>query len=76
MFTMIETATGPAWIHNSKPIWIRYYEDVNPPYWQAYRAVKKTSIGQMPWAVDNKRIGGERGFPTLEAAIEAVEALI
>lgn len=76
MFTMIETATGLAWIHNSKPIWIRFYDTANPPYWQAYRAVKKTKIGQMPWAVDNKRIGSERGFATLEEAIEAAEAYI
>lgn len=73
MFTMIETATLPAWVHNKYPVWIRHYPHGRTPYWQAYRSLKKPKVGQMPWAVDNKRIGPEEGFKTLDEAVQACE---
>jgi hypothetical protein len=68
MFKMTETNTIPAWVHNEHPVWIRYYPLARTPYWQAYRSLKKPKAGQMPWAVDNKKIGDENGFKTLEDA--------
>jgi hypothetical protein len=73
MFTKQESPTGTVWMHDSGMIWIRHYDLVNHPFFQAYRALRKPKAGQMPWAVDNKKIGTERGFMTLDQAIQEAE---
>jgi hypothetical protein len=72
MFTKQETDTGTVWMHDSGMIWIRHYDLVSRPFFQAYRALKKPKAGQMPWAVNNKRIS-EEGFATLDEAMQEAE---
>lgn len=60
-------------MHDSGMIWIRHYDLVSHPFFQAYRALKKPKLGQMPWAVDNRKIGTERGFETLDQAMQEAE---
>lgn len=65
---------GRLFIHDSNPIWVASYPEVpgvRAEFWQAYRAVKPVPAGRQPWTVDNRRIGTERGFPSLADAIAA-----
>ena len=64
---------SPVYLHNEKPVWVVQYDatEVRPEHWQGYYAVAPVPKGRMPWSVDNRRIGTERGFPSLEAAITA-----
>jgi len=73
MFTKQESNTGPVWMHDSGLIWIRHYDLVSRPFFQAYRALKKPKSGQMPWCVNNKKIGTDHGFATLEEAMQEAE---
>lgn len=65
------------WLHDTKPMWIVHYPatGVRAEFWQAYRAVAKIPTGRMPWTVDNRRVGTDRGFASFEEAAQAVEAL-
>lgn len=68
---------GPVWTHDTQPVWVSRYpavEGVRPAHFIPYRAVKPVPAGAKPWTVDNRRIGTDRGFPTLVAAIEATGA--
>lgn len=66
----------PAYLHNTKPVFVTHYEatDVRSEHWQAYRAATTVPAGRMPWTVDNRRIGSDRGFPSLDAALAAAES--
>jgi len=63
--------------HTSKPIWIVRYRATldRAKFYQAYIAIDTLIQGQHPGegGVNNRRIGGERGFRTLQAAIQAVQ---
>ena len=72
MFTKQESPTGTLWMHDSGMIWIRHYDLVSRPFFQAYRALEKPKKGQMPWAVNNKKIS-EKGFATLDETIKEAE---
>lgn len=63
----------PVHLHNAKPVWVVHYPATQDraEFWQGYRAVVKVPSGRMPWTVDNRRIGSDRGFPSLEAALVA-----
>lgn len=66
--------TGEAeWTHPTQPIWVKFYPQtpVRVAHYQAYRAVAKVPAGRKPWSVDNRRIGDELGFASLDAAIAA-----
>lgn len=70
-------AQTPVYVHTGAPVFVVHYDatDVRAEHWQGYRAVVKVPAGRMPWTVDNRRIGGERGFASLDAALEAAEAV-
>jgi hypothetical protein len=76
-FTYLVRDGLQTWLHSDKPVWITRYDavpGVRLECWHAYRSVKAPPKGRLPWTVDNKRIGSAEGFPSLESAIEAVEA--
>lgn len=66
----------PVYARRDAPVWVVHYPATmdRAEYWQGYRAVAKVPAGRAPWAVDNRRIGSDRGFPSLEAAIAAAGA--
>lgn len=72
-FTKVSRPHGECWLHNSRPVWIVEYSGtrVRGPFFQAYKAVEKVPAGRDPWTVDNRRIGTEDGFQTLQEAAEA-----
>lgn len=65
---------SPILLHTSKPQWVVHYPatEVRAEHWQAYRAVQPVPAGRMPWTVDNRRIGTDRGFPSMADACAAV----
>lgn len=67
--------TGEVLKHASAPIWIVHYGPTNRmgEHWQAYRAIAYIPKGRDPWSVDNKRIGPDSGFRSLEEAKQAAE---
>ncbi len=71
MFIETTRPTGVIWQHETKPHWIVHYPGtrVRGEHYQAYRAVARVPAGRNPWTVDNRRIGSEDGFATLEMAI-------
>lgn len=75
-FKKVKRFDGAILVHKSQPVWIVGYpavEGVRAAYWQGYRAVPPLAKGRTNvWANDNRRIGNERGFPSVEAAIAAV----
>lgn len=77
-FTQIQRpfTVAPVYLHNAAPVFVVHYEatDVRTEHWQGYRAVGKVPAGRMPWSVDNRRIGTERGYPSLLAALSAAAA--
>ena len=64
------------WLHESKPVFISHYPATRArgEYYQAYKAIQPVPAGRMPWTIDNRRIGGEDGFLTLEEAMGAGNA--
>jgi hypothetical protein len=64
----------PLYVHASRQVWIRFYPatEVRGAFWQGYRAVKPVPAHRAPWSIDNRRIGTDRGFASLEAAVAAV----
>lgn len=67
-------SNDPLYVHKDRQVWIRFYpaiEGVRAAWWQGYRAVMKVPAHREPWSIDNRRIGDERGFASLEAAIAA-----
>ena len=76
-FTWIERGFVPILMHNTKPIWIVFYEahkGIRAAFYQAYKAIHPVPKGRNAWSIDNRRVGDEDGFETLEAAMAAVEA--
>ena len=76
-WTPTNRPTGEILVHSEKPVWIVHYQatQVKGEHWQAYKAVLPVPIGRIPWSVDNRRVGSDMGFQTLEAAMEAGEAV-
>lgn len=75
-FIIITTKTGKVWLHRGKNMWIRHYPLPNgrdAEFYQAYRPAPYIDVpaGKYPWTEDNRRFA-ERGYPTLEAAMQAV----
>ena len=67
---------GVCWVHSEKPVWVVHYGQTNRmgEHWQAYKAVAHIPKGRQPWTVDNRRLGGENGFSSFEAAKQAGES--
>lgn len=76
-FTLVHRPHGDCWLHDAKPVWIVHYPatDVRGEHYQAYRTVAPIPKGRQPWTVDNRRIGTDRGFATLDEAVQAAEAV-
>lgn len=75
-FLIITTPTGKVWLHREKNMWIRHYPMPNgrgAEFYQAYRPAPYIDVppGKFPWTEDNRRLR-ERGFTTLEAAMQAI----
>lgn len=75
-FYKAERVGGEILVHKSQPVWIVGYPavaGVRGAHWQGYRATQPLPKGRTNvWANDNRRIGDERGFGSIEAAIAAV----
>lgn len=72
LFKKSTRTTGTVWVHVSKPVWIVKYDaikNVRAAFYQAYRSVQPVPAGRKPWAVDNRAIGGDSGFPSLAVAM-------
>ena len=70
VFELVHRPHGDCWLHKEKPVWIVEYSatKVRARHFQAYRTVKPVPLGRDPWSIDNRRIGTEDGFETLDAA--------
>jgi hypothetical protein len=77
-FETITRSHGEAIAHKTLPVWIVHYDRTKnrAAHYQAYKATAPLIKGQHPClgGVDNRRIGGDDGFETLEAACAAAEA--
>ena len=73
VFELVHRPYGDCWLHKDKPVWIVEYSatKVRARHFQAYRAVQPIPKGRDPWSIDNRRIGTEDGFDTLEEAENA-----
>lgn len=67
--------TGEVLKHAREPYWVVHYGETNRmgEHWQAYKAIAHIPKGREPWSVDNRRIGPDSGFKSLEEAKQAVE---
>ena len=65
----------PAWIYGDGSMWVRHYPATaaRGEHWQAYRIVGKRHTSREPWGNNNERMGGDSGYPSLIAAMRAVE---
>jgi hypothetical protein len=78
-FQQVERLCGSmCWLHETKPVFVVEYSatNVRGRHFQAYRAVEKVPKGRNPWTVDNRRIGNESGFQTLEEAQTAANEVM
>lgn len=77
-FVLVHRLHGDRLLHKTKPMWIVHYPLPNnhtTEFWQVYRVIDHylpVPPGRDPWTLNNVAIGGKHGFPTLEAAMEAV----
>lgn len=74
MFKQVERAhCSSVWLHETKPHWIVHYPAtrVTGEHYQAYRSVERIPAGRKPWTVDNRRIGTQDGYRTLDEAMQA-----
>ena len=81
-FTQVDRGGFPVWVHKTAPVWICHYEAIEDSqsfrheFYQPYVPVEKLKPGRAVWAHNNKRVGKEGAFRTLEAAMQAaVEAV-
>ena len=76
-YEAVERNGETIWVHKTKPVWIVHYDAVEGrvEFWQPYRAIAKVKRGAAVWSADNKRVGDERQFRSLEAAMLAGDAL-
>lgn len=72
-YTKVDRPHGSCLLHNSKHVWIVEYPATRQraKFWQVYQPIAHVPAGRDPWTINNKRIGPEDGFQTLEAAIAA-----
>lgn len=76
-FDAIERNGERVWMHKAAPVWVVHYPGIAGSLvarydcWRPYKAIEKVRHGVMPWSVNNKRIGPDDGFPSLDAALEA-----
>lgn len=77
MTELVQRPHGDCWLHSGGQRFICFYPgtDVRAEHYQAYRAVVSVPAGRMPWTVDNRRIGTDRGFATFDEAVQAAEAV-
>lgn len=76
-FETIQRPTGEVLAHKTLPIWVCYYPlAVRGAFYQGYIATGKLIKGQHPCigGVDNRRVGHEDGFRTVEEACAAAVA--
>lgn len=61
------------WLHKSRPVWLVEYPKTvdRAKFYQAYKADQPVKTGAFPWSLNNRRVGSDRGFPTLEEAAQA-----
>jgi hypothetical protein len=77
-WNLVHRPTGSCWAHDSLPVWVVAYPATldRATFHQGYIATAKLIHGQHPCegGVDNRRVGGERGFASLQEAQDATEA--
>lgn len=73
MFREAVRLTGPFWVHDTLPRWIVHYPATPQlsEHYQAYEAIEPVPKGRNAWSVNNKRLGSQDGYRTLEAAMAA-----
>jgi len=64
-----------AWRHDKKPVWVVEYSETRDrsKHYQTYKAIHAVPNSRKPWSINNRRVGTEDGFKTLEQALEAGE---
>jgi hypothetical protein len=67
---------GTYWQHDQYPVWVVHYPATHraAAHYQGYKAVERVPNGRVPFTVDNRRVGPEFGFKTLDEAMIACEA--
>lgn len=81
-FNEVERNGETIWVHKTAPVWIVHYSAIEDSqsfrhaFYQPYVATVPLKKGRMVWAHDNKRVGNEGAFRTLEDAMRAAEAAV
>lgn len=72
-FTQVDRNAGTTWLCDTRPVWVVHYPTTpaRNEFYQAYKAIQPVPRGRMPWTVDNRRIGTDQGFRTLQDAMGA-----
>lgn len=77
-FEVVHNPTGDVLAHKALPVWVVSYSGTNArqAFHQGYIAVAKLINGRHPCmgGVDNRRVGSEDGFQTVEEACAAAIA--
>ena len=77
-FAIVSRPTGQVLAHKTLPVWIVHYSKTSArgAFYQAYIATGTLLEGQHPCVggVDNRRVGSEDGFETIEEACRAAIA--
>ena len=77
-FSLARMGAGVCLAHDTLPVWIvkQPHFDGRSAFYQGYIAVGKLIKGRHPCmgGVDNRRVGDERGFKTLDEAARAAIA--
>lgn len=81
-FAPVERGGETIWVHKSCPVWIVHYDAIEDSqsfrheFFQPYIAIEPLKRGRQVWAHNNKRVGKEAAFRTLdEAMFAALEAV-
>lgn len=78
-FDAVERNGETIWVHKTAPVWVVHYSAIEDSqsfrreFWQPYRAIEAIRKGRQVWTANNKRVGKEGEFLTLEAALQAGE---
>lgn len=75
-FKVVRRPSGKVWLHKRAAVWVVAYPAIpgaRLACWQAFFSVQKVPKGHDPWAVDNRRVGGVDGFPSLDAALAVAD---
>ena len=76
-YTVVNRPHGSCWLHNTKPVWIVFYDAVHGvrmASYTVYKSVERVPHGRDPWAVDNRNIADH--VLTLEEAVDIGDEIV